>query len=590
MAVDGLKWVMELLDRTSGPARKVAAALSAVSAAQDSVRASATKAASAKSPLDSIERGIRRRRGAREAVFGRELADLARQQGQATSSGSAFSSVLGGVGAGLMVAGAAAIAAAAAIGNVGASAARSTVELAGFQESTLVAMQTMLGSREAASAEFNRSLAVARLTPFDTRNVVSMRRQLVGAGFRDSAERDVMTGVLADLSALNPEDTTVMQRLGLAVGQIRGAGRLRGQELNQLVQAGLSRDALFQEVGAAMNLRGTPVAVNRQVAALMEQGRITDRIAFAALARATMRMTNTRNVGEFSANQSGTITGLLSTLGSSIPELLLGQDASGTRLSESAGMTSFKSFLKQVVELLSSTSATGQRLQRIMRGVIDEVFGLFADDKTKKGGLNVVAIFTRMLDAIEWTIGAVRTLVKWGDAFGSGYWSVLGPTLQVIGDAASWVMQAMGGAEAQETLDVLRLIGQALGVIFVVSLAPMALLVTLVGGLVYAFFKLGDAIMSAWYWLEELLKPVLPDWMLVMLGMDTQTPPALSGATSLVDGSRDPSVGRPVVSQPNVTVNVNPVTDATMSPDEIAAAAGSVIPGVVQTAAERAVQ
>jgi len=585
MATDGLKWVMELLDRTSGPARKVAAALSAVSAAQDSVRASATKAASAKSPLDSIERGIRRRRGAREAVFGRELADFARQQGQASGSSSAFSSVLGGVGSALMVAGAAAVAAAAAIGGVGASAARSTVELAGFQESTMVAMQTMLGSRGAASAEFNRSLSIARLTPFDTRNVVSMRRQLVGAGFRDSAERDVMTGVLADLSALNPEDSTVMQRLGLAVGQIRGAGRLRGQELNQLVQAGLSRDALFQEVGAAMNLRGAPVAVNRQVAALMEQGRITDRIAFAALARATMRMTNTTQVGQFSANQSGTITGLLSTLGSAVPELLLGQDASGTRLFESAGMASFKSFLKQVVELLSSTSATGQRLQRIMRGVVDEVFGLFADDKTKKGGLNMVAIFTRMLDAIESTIGATRTLVKWTAELGGGAWSVLGAALEQVGGAASWVMKQMGGAEAQTALAVFRFIGQAIGVIVVAlyaMLAVVALPFIIAGAALYGLVTLFGMLIDK---IRELAAGA-PDWLKNLFGSDAPQP-ALSGATPIVDSARNPAAGRAVVSQPNVTVNVNALTDGS-SPQDIAGAAASMIPGIVQTAAERA--
>lgn len=585
MAIEGLKWVMELMDRTSGPARKVAQSLNAVRVAQDSVRTAASRAASTKSPLDSIERGIRRRRGAREAVFGRELEAFARQQGQATGSSSAFSSVLGGVGSALMVAGAAAIAAAAAIGNVGASAARSTVELAGFQESTMVAMQTMLGSREAASAEFNRSLSIARLTPFDTRNVVSMRRQLVGAGFRNSAERDVMTGVLADLSALNPEDSTVMQRLGLAVGQIRGAGRLRGQELNQLVQAGLSRDALFQEVGAAMNLRGAPVAVNRQVAALMEQGRITDRIAFAALARATMRMTNTTAVGQFSANQSGTITGLLSTLGSAVPELLLGQDAGGTRLFESAGMTSFKSFLKQVVELLSSTSATGRRLQRIMRGLVDEVFGLFADDKTKKGGLNVVAIFTRMLDTIERTIGAVRTLVKWTAELGGGAWSVLGPTLQVIGDAASWVMKQMGGAEAQTALSVFRFIGQALGVIVVAlyaMLAVVALPFVIAGAVIYGFIRgFGELIDK----IRELANAA-PDWLKNLFGADAPQP-SLSGATPIVDGARNPSVGRSVVSQPNVTVNVNALTDGS-SPQDIASAAVAAIPGVVQAAAERA--
>ena len=574
---DGLKWVMELFDRTSGPARKVASALDGVRVAQDRVRASSARAAKTPDPLAPLERATAARRAARQRAIGRELADFAKQQGQAGSSTSWFSSALGGAGAVLGMVAAAAIAVATAIALVGGSAARSAIEIAGFQESTMVAMSTMLGSRGAADREFDQSLRIARMTPFDTRNVVSMRRQLLGAGLRDERERDVMTGVIADLSALNPEDSTVMQRLGLAIGQIRGAGRLRGQELSQLVQAGLSREALFTEIGRALNLRGAPSAVNRQVAQLMEQGRITDRIAFGAMARAVTRMTNTSEVGQFSANQSTTIPGLLSTLGSAVPELLLGRGSDGTRLFESPGMAAFKDFLKQLVEALSSTSATGQRLQRIMRGLVDETFSLLAvNDKNTKGGF--AGAFSRGLDVLERMIAGVRSLIGWANAAGDGFMSMVEPFKKEFAPLIDNLFAMITGGDGQTALWVFRQLGRLLG-----HMATMATLPWLIfSALAMAIQKIGEFL--SWVW------SILPEWFTNLFG-DGGTPapaPALAGANGIVSaGPGQPGI-RPVISQPNVTVNVAATAANGLGLDDIAGAIGATIPGVVQTSAERA--
>lgn len=574
---DGLKWVMELFDRTSAPARRVAAALDNVRTAQDRVRASSARAARTPDPLAPLERATAARRAARQRALGQELSQFARAQGAAGSSSLGFASHLGGVGAVLGTVAALAIAAATAIASVGASAAQSAVSLAGFQESTFVAFQTMLGSRGAADREFDSALRIARMTPFDTRNVVSLRRQLIGAGISDSRERDVLTGVIADLAALNPEDSTVMQRLGLAIGQIRGAGRLRGQELNQLVQAGLSRDQLFQAIGQARGLRGSQTSINQQVDRLKEAGRLTDTEVFAALARATQRQTGTTRSGQYSANQSTTITGLMSTLGSSIPELLFGADARGTRFFESAGMVAFKDFLKQLVDALGSTSATGQRLQRILRSVSDSVFSLFTvNEKNTKGGF--VGAFTAGLDAIEKMIAAVKVAITWGEALGKGFGSVFGPWLQVLGPAFGRIFEMINGSDGKGALWVFEMLGSLLGRLATMATIPWLIL----SQFLWLIGKLGELL--SWLW------SLLPEWFTSLFGDSTPAPaPALAGANNIVSaGPGQPNAARPVVSQPNVTVNIAPRTDATMGAGEIATAVGASVPGVVQTAAERA--
>lgn len=593
MKVDGLKWVMELMDRTSGPARRVVASLNAVRAAQDSVRSSAARAARTPDPLATLERATGQRRAQRQRQIGRELEQFARSQNQASSSSGLFSSILGGVGSVLMVVGAAAIAAAGAIASVGASAARSVVELGGFQESTMVAMQTMLGSRGAADQEFGSALRIARLTPFDTRNVVSLRRQLLGAGFRDTRERDVMTAVISDISAMNPEDSTIMQRLGLAIGQIRGAGRLRGQELNQLNQAGLGREYLFAALGEQLNLRGTAPAVNEQINRLMAAGRITDRVAFAAMARAITRMTGTERAGQYSANQGATVLGLLSTLGSSIPELLLGRGPDGTTLFEGAGFSALKSFLKQVVDLLSSTSATGQRLQKIMRGVIDEVFGVLnISDKNTKGGLT--AIFERALDAIESVIGGVRTLLKWGQAFYGSAFETFGETFEVWRIAMGSIFDDVDG-EGPNAIEILKTIGKLGG--WIASAYLMAY--TGIGGaiylLFYPFIQMYEAIKDTlkliedgWNAFPEPLRAAFSGAAALLFGSGEVDQSLFTDATNVVNQGRDPSVGRPVVSQPSVTVNVNAMAAGGSTPEEIASAAAAGVPPAVQGAADRA--
>lgn len=442
----------------------------------------------------------------------------------------------------------------------------------------MVAMTTMLGSRASAETEFDQSLRIARLTPFDTRNVVSLRRQLLGAGIRDTRERDVMTGVLADLAALNPEDATVMQRLGLAIGQIKGAGRLRGQELNQLVQAGLSREALYAEIGREMGLRGSAASINSQVDKLKQAGRITDRITFAAMARAVMRQTNTTEVGQFSAAQSTTIPGLLSTLGSAVPELLLGRDASGTRLFESAGMQAFKKFLQDIIALLSSTSATGQRLQRIMRGVIDQTFGLLsgiggAGTKNQKGGLE--GIFTAALDAVEKLIAAIKVVVAWGRAFGEGFGATFLPIIQAAAPALQEMFGVANGGEGTTALDVFRAIGNVLGTIAGLSIAIPTAMWRMVGEMVDA---------ARWLW------DLMPFWFKFLFedSSSSAPQPALAGANGVVSaGPGQPGI-RPVVSQPNVTVNVAATAAQGVGVDDIASAVGSTIPPIVQTSAERA--
>ncbi len=553
---------------------------------------------------------VAQRGAVRNAALGRQLESVSVAQQGASSSGMSLSGVLSGMGGAMVAVGTAAAAAASAIASIGMAGARSAVELGGFQESTMVSMRTMLGSSGAAEQEFDRAVQIARSTPFDTRAVVTMRRQLVGAGFRDSRERDVMSGVIADLSAMNPEDSSIMGRVTTAVAQMRSAGRLRTEELQQLFEAGLNRDAMFAELAPLLHVRGTGEAANRRIQAMIESGRVNNNIGSAALSRAVMRMTGTNAVGQFATNQGATIPGLLSTLGSAIPELLMGRTRGGkgekgTRLFESAGFQAFKGFLQTVIGLLSSTSKTGQRLQAIMRGVIDDVFGLFSSISNAGGGTKdqkgPEVIFNKMLDALESVISAVKTLFEWGKAYAGGYFSVMGPMFQKLADAAGQLFAQLSGGGSTSTVDVLRVIGQVIG--WIVA-RMVSMIVTLIQGITllvqcgqFMWTRVWKPVLS---WIGEKIDFLRTKLASLWDALPQPVRDLLSSAFNIEAGANpfrgandvvgvrpgEPAV-QPLVSQPNVQVNIHAQSPEGVTPEQMGTVGGGAVANATHIAAQR---
>ena len=439
-----------------------------------------------------------------------------------------------------------------AIAGIGVSAGRSVVELASFQESTMGTMTTLLGSRGAADAEFSQATRIARMTPLDTRDVISTRRSLLSAGFSDTRERDVLTAGLADLSALTPGDSGILSRGTLALGQIKGAGRLRGQDLNQMLNIGLSRERLFAELAPELGIRGTGAGANRQVSAAMEHGRITDTMFFSAMTRAIQRQTNTTQIGQFSGSKGTEIAGLLSTLASSVPELLMGGGDSGvSTLFESPGLKAFKGFLTDVIALLGPLTPTGKLFQKVMRDLIDDVGRLFGTFKRDE----LASIFMQALGAIQWVIGAVKTLFKLGQALGGGYFEVMGPVFTVIGQAAMAMMKQFSGADSEHAMTALRGIGILLGLMVAPIIILGAVAVAVFGGIGYIvgwlFGWIGEAISGIadhWDDFKNMLSDLwdaIPGPLKSLLGILVSN----QGATfdfNVSDGNLSPAVNRTV--------------------------------------------
>lgn len=114
-------------------------------------------------------------------------------------------------------------------------------------ETTRIQFQTMLGADQGDAMLANLRKFGAE-TPFEFPELAASAKSLIGFGV---AEKDVMgiTKMLGDVSAGTGKD---IRELSVIFGQIRGMGRLQGQDFLQLVNAGFPVQEIAKTIGTNM--------------------------------------------------------------------------------------------------------------------------------------------------------------------------------------------------------------------------------------------------------------------------------------------------------------------------------------------------
>ncbi len=210
MADETLKWRLLLQDRVSPGAKSARDSLKAFrgelrraqqSAARDAARAQRDAARAA-------------------AQNARRMQENTRLLAQGTRTGLGL---LGGLAVGAASALAGVVSS---FAEVGVAAARSVVEVAAFRESSLVALEAVLGSSQAAGRQFRNAITVANQTPLDTQDIVAQTAAFAIAGFQ---EREIapLVAASADLGAAFGQRSS--EGFSFALSQIRAAGQLQGQ-------------------------------------------------------------------------------------------------------------------------------------------------------------------------------------------------------------------------------------------------------------------------------------------------------------------------------------------------------------------------
>lgn len=114
-------------------------------------------------------------------------------------------------------------------------------------------------------------LAVA--SPFTTRDVGVLFRTAQAYGLTRK-EAELFTPLLLDFAAAAGLNEEILERLALAIGQIRARGKLTGEEIRQLGNSGIPiRDILVKQLGIA----------NNEFDKFLERGRLTSDIVLPAI-------------------------------------------------------------------------------------------------------------------------------------------------------------------------------------------------------------------------------------------------------------------------------------------------------------------
>ena len=122
-----------------------------------------------------------------------------------------------------------------------------SIKTAGDFEQWNIAFETMLGSKEKATSLMNQLITLSKSTPFNTKEVVELSKQLLAMGIEASNIIPTMTNLGNIASGVGKDK---LGQLTLAFGQVRAAGHLTGMELRQFTEAGVP---LIEELAKKFN-------------------------------------------------------------------------------------------------------------------------------------------------------------------------------------------------------------------------------------------------------------------------------------------------------------------------------------------------
>lgn len=230
MGGESLQWKLTLKDDVSGPAKRAARGAFAFQQAARKLQADTARvqAAAVRGQARTAQqvarlnanafRADQRLAAQRARLSATNVAAARRSEGAVTQSFRDSLGTLGRVGGGI------AAVAAGIVGSfvgIGAQVAQTVVQIAAFRESSLVALEAVLGSSAAAGRQFRNAITVANQTPLDTQDIIQQTQSFAIAGF---GEREIapLVAASADLGAAFGQRSS--EGFSFALSQIRAAG------------------------------------------------------------------------------------------------------------------------------------------------------------------------------------------------------------------------------------------------------------------------------------------------------------------------------------------------------------------------------
>lgn len=334
--------------------------------------------------------------------------------------------------------------------EVAKGAALAGAELVTFGQNSRLAFSQLTKHGVEPEKLFEHSRALAKRFGLDVMDTTKQYQKFLALQF-DPASADKLIRMGADLRALGNSAEDV-QGVFLSLGQIKGKGRLQGEEMLQLAERGISTVLVQEEIGKLMGGKST-----QEVQKLQQAGKVTADVGLAAIENAIKRKLGETELGQAGAKFADTtIDGMLGRFKA------LGQDA---------GLTAVDKITAPITKLAS-------------KGL-----GAFNDWLTSPRGAETIGKLANGLGR------AADFAVQLGEAFGGGF----SATWKSIGEGVSVFMGAFAGGDGKTTTALVQNLGRSLGQIAAIGIGvagALGVVTAGVGLLAGALWKVGVAIVD----------------------------------------------------------------------------------------------
>lgn len=200
-----------------------------------------------------------------------------------------------------------------AFATVGTAATFLGIKTAAGNEQAMISFETMLGSAEKAGAFLKQLQQFAASTPFEFPELQRAASSLISAGIEADKVIPIMT-TLGDVTSGMGTGSEGVQRATIALQQMAAAGRITGEDLNQLRDAGIPvYDLLASATGRS----------KEEVVKLAQAGKLGKR-DLAAMMEALESGKGLERFNGLMAKQSQSLTGMWSTLKDTIGQGMAG--------------------------------------------------------------------------------------------------------------------------------------------------------------------------------------------------------------------------------------------------------------------------
>lgn len=351
------------------------------------------------------------------------------------------------------------------------------IGISAYKQQTEDALGILLRSKQAGADTFAEIQKIASTTPFETVNVADAFKMLRGAGYEAKEATAVWKGI-GDVAAFKDFSPEVLKNMSLVMAKIKAKGKLDMHDLNSLM---IDSGGVIQKDALAKALGMTPQA--------LEHAHLTSKQATDGILKVITDSISGGKAGGLMDAAGKSITGQMSNL-KDVPFSLV------PAVDKSAGMTAFKTFLGDLVSVLSAgtegeVNPVFERLKTLVESVIDGIGGLFA----KMDKSSIEAAVGTVLDIFEGVRDVIKAVWPYIESFGGGLFDGLKSSLAPMVDMMKAFMAGMGGGPDGAAIAGFRMLGQALGyVVGALAWLELAFRTLIIGPIVFLIRIIGDLI------------------------------------------------------------------------------------------------